>query len=338
MRRQARRATVARWWQRRAVRGFDLGSLVLALAAPARLPSVELAQRLDDAAHRIAEHGHDGSRGGCWRPWPRSRLRPRRAPRRHWWTATGTEVSRLRAYGLVHTHLVDGARSAGARVAARPARRRGAEDDGEPAARGLIGAPASARCATLAVVSAREPEAARLPPSGLVVHLLGRPRIEVDGAPGYRYRSRKSWALLAFLLLGERPPTRSQLASLLFAEADDPLGALRWCLAEIRRALGPAAAVVDGDPVRISLPEGTTVDVDVLVARPLDRRGRAPGPRRRPARRVRHRSTPTRSSRGCCPSDDGWRRPPSRSSTRQPWGCSREGTSTGRASWPSGPP
>ena len=113
-------------------------------------------------------------------------------------------------------------------------------------------------------MSVSGPEAARLPPSSLVVQLLGRPRIDVDGAPGYRYRSRKSWALLAFLLLGERPPTRSQLASLLFAEADDPLGALRWCLAEIRRALGPAA-VLDGDPVRILLPAGTTVDVDVLV-------------------------------------------------------------------------
>jgi DNA-binding SARP family transcriptional activator len=119
-------------------------------------------------------------------------------------------------------------------------------------------------CARLLDVSVSGPEAARLPPSSLVVRLLGRPRIDVDGAPGYRYRSRKSWALLAFLLLGERPPTRSQLASLLFAEADDPLGALRWCLAEIRRALGPAA-VLDGDPVRIVLPAGTTVDVEVLV-------------------------------------------------------------------------
>jgi DNA-binding SARP family transcriptional activator len=98
----------------------------------------------------------------------------------------------------------------------------------------------------------------------MTVQLLGRPRIDVDGAPGYRYRSRKSWALLAFLLLSERPPTRSQLATLLFADADDPLGALRWCLAEIRRALGPSA-VLDGDPVSITLPVGTTVDVDVLV-------------------------------------------------------------------------
>ncbi len=58
--------------------------------------------------------------------------------------------------------------------------------------------------------------------AGVAVHLLGRPGIEVDGASGYRFRSRKSWALLAFLLLAERPPTRSRLASLLFAEADDP--------------------------------------------------------------------------------------------------------------------
>ncbi len=113
-------------------------------------------------------------------------------------------------------------------------------------------------------MSAAEPEEARVLPPTLVVQLLGRPRIEVDGEPGYRYRSRKSWALLAYLLLAERPPTRSQLSSLLFAEADDPLGALRWSLAEIRRALGPAT-VLDGDPVRIELPVGTTVDVDVLV-------------------------------------------------------------------------
>src|SRR6185295_10697338 len=100
--------------------------------------------------------------------------------------------------------------------------------------------------------------------AGVGVHLLGRPRIAVDGTSGYRFRSRKSWALLAFLLLAERPPTRSRLASLLFAEADDPLSALRWCLAEVRRGLGPVA-VLDGDPVRLTLPVGATVDVDVVV-------------------------------------------------------------------------
>jgi DNA-binding SARP family transcriptional activator len=100
--------------------------------------------------------------------------------------------------------------------------------------------------------------------AGVAIQLLGRPRLDIDGAGGYRFRSRKSWALLAFLLLAERPPSRSRLASLLFAEADDPLGALRWCLAEIRRGLGPAA-VLDGDPVELTLPPEASLDVDVLV-------------------------------------------------------------------------
>src|SRR3954468_10736612 len=100
--------------------------------------------------------------------------------------------------------------------------------------------------------------------TGLAVSLLGRPRLEVEGQDGYRFRSMKSWAVLAFLLLAERPPTRSRLASLLFSEADDPLRALRWCLAEVRRGLGPLA-VLDGDPVELALPPRASVDVDVLV-------------------------------------------------------------------------
>lgn len=96
-----------------------------------------------------------------------------------------------------------------------------------------------------------------------MVQLLGRPCIH--GAPnGYQMRSRKSWALLTYLLLSERPPTRSQLATLLFEQADDPLGALRWGLAEIRRALG-GEAVIGGDPVVLRLPPHTVVDVDVIT-------------------------------------------------------------------------
>ena len=72
----------------------------------------------------------------------------------------------------------------------------------------------------------------------ITIQLLGRPRITWGSAAGYKFRSRKSWGLLAYLILSDRPRTRSQLASLLFAEADDPLRALRWSLAEIRRALG----------------------------------------------------------------------------------------------------
>jgi DNA-binding SARP family transcriptional activator len=95
------------------------------------------------------------------------------------------------------------------------------------------------------------------------IHLLGRPWVE--GAPGgYQVRSRKSWALLAYLLLSERPPSRSQLAGLLFSQADDPLAALRWVLSEVRRALGGDIAV-EGDPVVRRLPPDAVVDVDVIV-------------------------------------------------------------------------
>ena len=98
----------------------------------------------------------------------------------------------------------------------------------------------------------------------ITIQLLGRPRITRGAAAGYKFRSRKSWGLLAYLILSERPAARSQLASLLFAEADDPVRALRWGLAEIRRALGDEGSV-DGDPVVLRLPPEAVVDVQVVM-------------------------------------------------------------------------
>ncbi|MGY1744238.1 BTAD domain-containing putative transcriptional regulator [Blastococcus sp. SYSU D00695] len=102
-------------------------------------------------------------------------------------------------------------------------------------------------------------------PGGLVVQLLGPPRLELPGGAAYRFRSRKSWATLAYLLLADRPPPRARLAELLFAGADDPLGALRWSLAEIRRGLGPGGCVA-GDPVVVDPGPGATVDAVVVTA------------------------------------------------------------------------
>jgi len=98
----------------------------------------------------------------------------------------------------------------------------------------------------------------------LTLHLLGHPHLERTSGPAYEFRSRKSWALLAFLVLSERAPTRSQLASLLFAEADDPLRALRWSLSEIRRGLGDDGTL-EGDPVVLRLASDATVDIDVVA-------------------------------------------------------------------------
>jgi len=94
------------------------------------------------------------------------------------------------------------------------------------------------------------------------IRLLGPPSIEQAGARPPR--GRKAWALLAYLLLAERPPTRRRLAELLFGDADDPLGALRWSLAELRRALGDGD-VITGDPLAITLAPDTSVDVLVVT-------------------------------------------------------------------------
>jgi hypothetical protein len=93
----------------------------------------------------------------------------------------------------------------------------------------------------------------------LEVELLGPPRIVRDGHAVVP-RGRKCWALLAYLLLAERPPARTRLAGLLFPAADDPLAAVRWSLSELRRALGPDVAL-GGDPVELSLPPTATVDL-----------------------------------------------------------------------------
>jgi DNA-binding SARP family transcriptional activator len=94
------------------------------------------------------------------------------------------------------------------------------------------------------------------------VRLLGSPRVEeADGEPRRPPRGQKTWALLARLAMADRPLSRGELAAELFAEADDPLGALRWCLADARRCCGDRE-LARGDPV--SLPGGLWVDVRAL--------------------------------------------------------------------------
>lgn len=102
-------------------------------------------------------------------------------------------------------------------------------------------------------------------PMSLAIHLLGPPSVELDGARQTAPRGHKPWALLALLLLSTAPLSRERLAGLLFADADDPLGSLRWNLAELRRLLGPRTRL-GGDPVQLELPADTKVDVRTVVA------------------------------------------------------------------------
>ena len=98
----------------------------------------------------------------------------------------------------------------------------------------------------------------------LAIHLLGRPYLERDGEPVAGPRGHKAWGLMAYLVLSRiHKPSREHLAELLFAGVDDPLGSLRWNLAELRRALG--AATVPHGSTEIALRPGTFVDVDALI-------------------------------------------------------------------------
>lgn len=93
----------------------------------------------------------------------------------------------------------------------------------------------------------------------ITIRMLGSPEIS-DGDVVQRVRGKKTWALLARILLSERPVPRRQLAAELFPDADDPMGAVRWSLSQARGALGTSTSLV-GDPVEPRLAPGIVVDV-----------------------------------------------------------------------------
>src|SRR5215510_120229 len=100
----------------------------------------------------------------------------------------------------------------------------------------------------------------------IAAHLLGPPLMVRDGVVYAPPKGKKVWALFAYLVLSDRQPTRPQLIELLFPDAEDPAGALRWNLSELRRLLGGSETVGSGNTVQLRLPEGSTIDVEVLMA------------------------------------------------------------------------
>ncbi len=101
------------------------------------------------------------------------------------------------------------------------------------------------------------------------IRLVGRPAlIDADGMER-RVRGFQTWALLARLVLSDRPVFRRDLASELFADASDPLASLRWCLAELRKAFGSKMLFL-GDPIVADLPPDTKVDLVELMAGRFD--------------------------------------------------------------------
>lgn len=98
---------------------------------------------------------------------------------------------------------------------------------------------------------------------GLAIHLLGTPQVVIDGQVSPAPRGQKVWGLLAFLIRSHNPVSRKQLAGMLFAEAEDPLAALRWNLSELRRLLG--SSDLRGELLDLRLEPMTYVDVNVVA-------------------------------------------------------------------------
>ncbi|WP_062517424.1 AfsR/SARP family transcriptional regulator [Demequina gelatinilytica] len=97
----------------------------------------------------------------------------------------------------------------------------------------------------------------------LAIRLIGQPRLLRDGLTLPGPRGAKCWALLARIVRSQDPLSRQQLVSELFSEADDPMGALRWSLAELRRRLGMPEALL-GNPVVPGFDAGTQIDTEVV--------------------------------------------------------------------------
>jgi DNA-binding SARP family transcriptional activator/TolB-like protein len=103
-----------------------------------------------------------------------------------------------------------------------------------------------------------------LHPAPLSVHLFGPLRIERDGRAIALPASRKTRAILGFLVLSPRPVSRQRLCDLFFDIPDDPRAALRWSLTKLRPLLdepGQPRLEAERDSLRIDTQD---LEVDAL--------------------------------------------------------------------------
>ncbi len=102
--------------------------------------------------------------------------------------------------------------------------------------------------------------------ASLELRLLGELEVVRDGLVVALPQSKKTRALLAYLVLTERQHRRDHLCSLLWDVADDPRGALRWSLSKLRAVLdAPRARRIEADRDRVAfVPDGVTVDALAL--------------------------------------------------------------------------
>ncbi len=111
----------------------------------------------------------------------------------------------------------------------------------------------------------------------LTIRMLGELAVLRDGVAQPLPPSKKTRALLGYLVATGRPRRRERLCTLLWDVPDDPRGALRWSLSKLRGLVdepgGPARILADRDSVGYA-PEGAQSDLLALrqvCAQPLAR-------------------------------------------------------------------
>jgi pimeloyl-ACP methyl ester carboxylesterase/DNA-binding SARP family transcriptional activator len=103
----------------------------------------------------------------------------------------------------------------------------------------------------------------------LTIRLLGELEVRHDGAPVELPPSRKTRALLGYLLATGRRQRRERLCELLWEVPDDPRGALRWSLSKLRSVLDrPGTPVVSADRQSVGV-DLAAADVDLFSIRVL---------------------------------------------------------------------
>ena len=99
----------------------------------------------------------------------------------------------------------------------------------------------------------------------LEIRLLGEQAVSFQGRPRPLPPSRKARALLAYLAVTAREHRRERLCGMLWDVADDPRGALRWCLSKLRHVVDDASRRrLRADRERVALDLSSDVAVDVI--------------------------------------------------------------------------
>src|SRR5437773_4398018 len=101
-------------------------------------------------------------------------------------------------------------------------------------------------------------------PQGLEIRLLGELEVRRDGNRLDLPHSKKTRALIGYLVATRRPHTRDHLCELFWEGPDDPRGALRWSLTKIRSLLGDSESTrLIADRERIAFDAaGAVVDLN----------------------------------------------------------------------------